>query len=199
MGQSREAELAYIAGIFDGEGTITLHITPNKARVYPNVAISNTDSCIVEFCQAIIGGSIRLSPRPKNQKTTLILTPKRSHLPMILESLVPYLVAKKKVAELLLRYIRLRDENKWRHGYTKAELELIREVRQRSGSNHFKDFTERLSQLAIIPSKEELTDLYINKNLTRKQLASNFNRNISSMRKTLKRYNIRKYGIAKEV
>jgi hypothetical protein len=56
-----ESALAYIAGLFDGEGCIT------RANSYPIVQIGMTDRDVIEYL-ATLGGTIRVEQPPGNRK-----------------------------------------------------------------------------------------------------------------------------------
>jgi hypothetical protein len=47
----------YAAGLFDGEGTVTLSTANGKFR-YPVVSVSSTTLCLLEFLQTYYGGHI---------------------------------------------------------------------------------------------------------------------------------------------
>ena len=47
---SKETDLAYIAGLFDGEGTVSLAVSSNRnAFRRVEVTLSSTDKCLCEF------------------------------------------------------------------------------------------------------------------------------------------------------
>jgi hypothetical protein len=108
-------DLAWLAGIIDGEGWIGLqkHIVPkNKCVAYsPHFRVTNSDLNIINRTQEILN-SIGLNPYLKQQlhiegrKTVYHLNlHKQANLKVIYEAVLPYLVGKKARAEMMLRYI----------------------------------------------------------------------------------------------
>jgi hypothetical protein len=71
-------ELAYIAGFFDGEGSITIHENwrPSPRGKSPNhtlqVSIGNTDPQILAWIHAVFGGSLTIRPstKPRHREVT---------------------------------------------------------------------------------------------------------------------------------
>lgn len=103
-----EGERGYIAGILDGEGTISFFrascktMTTMRARI----TIWNTDYSLIEWVHSKIGGTIRMR---KGRKAThndcwwlaLHGIVKVKHL---LKVLLPYLIVKKKQAQEIIDY-----------------------------------------------------------------------------------------------
>jgi hypothetical protein len=113
--QATPIDLAYFAGIIDGEGWIGLqkHIVPkNKCIAYsPHFRVTNTDLNIIGRIQGILN-LMGINPYLKQQvhvngcKTVYHLNlHKKDHLKTVYESTLPYLVGKKARAEIMLRYI----------------------------------------------------------------------------------------------
>lgn len=50
--------LAYMAGLFDGEGCVSLHVS-RKGSLDCHLTISNGHRGVLELCQYLFGGSIR--------------------------------------------------------------------------------------------------------------------------------------------
>jgi hypothetical protein len=113
-----ETDYAYLAGIVDGEGTITFSrvTTRRNGHVYfnysPHVSISNTDLGMLRFLKRRFGGGIvRVSP-PKNKlwKRDNRLYFRRAEMLTILPRIIPYLTTKKRKAKLMLEYMTTRKE-----------------------------------------------------------------------------------------
>jgi|SRR5215471_1605569 len=98
------AELAYTAGIIDGEGTVAL--TPWKRSFLPFVQVTNTDRRVIEWLKERFGGTVYVHVRSVSTvhkpRFNLRWTGKRSTA--LLTALLPYLVLKREQAELCLRY-----------------------------------------------------------------------------------------------
>ena len=98
-------ELAYIAGIIDGEGFITIrrerHIND---RYSLHVGAGNTDRPLLEWLQASFGGKLVFSPKPEGYKDffqwAIVSRSANNFLILIL----PYLRIKKDQAELALLF-----------------------------------------------------------------------------------------------
>lgn len=114
---SEELELAYLAGLFDGEGTFTFHRTKKilcdgtvSYYVIPWVSMANTDIRLIEKVRAKFGGRIWIgNPEKRNPNhKTCYRWDARSRLALAaLEALIPYLVAKREQAEICLKIGRL--------------------------------------------------------------------------------------------
>lgn len=61
-------DLAYAAGLFDGEGTVTLGRTHANKRRYPVISLTSTTKELVDIMKELFGGSIRARKIPKNPK-----------------------------------------------------------------------------------------------------------------------------------
>jgi len=110
-----KTQAAYLAGILDGEGTITLTRRGKNANRQVAVTISNTEKTLIDYLIKTIGAGVVISKK----------TYKRHHLPSfayqihnrqaldLLDQLLPFLVGyKKDRATLLLRdYIKLTPRN----------------------------------------------------------------------------------------
>lgn len=110
-----EVELAYLAGIVDGEGTISLRTVSNQAarRRWSwrlTVLVTNNDFALLDWIAQTTGkGWISKSVRYRG-KTNPIGTWHESEpqrLIVLLENLMPYLIVKKPQAELVLAAARI--------------------------------------------------------------------------------------------
>jgi LAGLIDADG DNA endonuclease family protein len=105
----------YLAGFVDGEGSLML--ARWEARRYPNpvyrprVSITNTDRRVLDAIQHCYGGILTSESRAKfgwNHSYQLVWT--AGLVERIVKTIEPYLLIKHKQAEILLRYIRHKDE-----------------------------------------------------------------------------------------
>lgn len=106
------AEMAYLAGIVDGEGSIYIgnfSSNPKTGSKYyqTNIEVTNSDKPLMDWIVQVFGGRISIytaAQRPKNARRTYyrwIATGERvTHLA---EILLPYLIAKKKQAEIMTK------------------------------------------------------------------------------------------------
>lgn len=110
------AEMAYVAGAIDGEGTVGLYRQSSDAvrcgvRYNPSVGIYNTNTTMLEFCRNATGmGSIVVNnKKTPGHKQGFELHFKTSEIRKLLPSLIPYLVIKKQQAELVMEYFAIMD------------------------------------------------------------------------------------------
>lgn len=118
---------AYLAGLIDGEGTVTItHHRQHgreKFQYKPFVYVTNTDLPLIEFLQKTFGGSItknnkKKSPRHKPCHAWRVMS--LDGIRIVLENTMPYLVIKKERALLLLRFISLRQGAQVKGGHYKS-------------------------------------------------------------------------------
>lgn len=125
-----EAELGWLAGILDGEGSVTLNVNSTKRAIYPRIWISSSEHEILDKTSTIIDklgikyGKHWKQP-PGNRKPhgyVCVLTHQRVR--KLLETLLPYITAKKERAEHVIEFCSIRKDLPYGHGYTARELEL---------------------------------------------------------------------------
>jgi len=95
--QDREA--AYLAGIIDGEGTITLTRMHRKENRRPCITIASTDKELLLFVQTLSGGTLanKRNYKPKKHKDSFTLNiKKKESVLMILQAISKYLRVDKK-------------------------------------------------------------------------------------------------------
>lgn len=92
-------EAAYIAGIIDGEGSITLTRMHEKEFRRPCISIASTDLELLNYIQSIVGGNINnkknYNPLKHKNSYTLYIKKKNDVL-SILNRVSPYLRVNKK-------------------------------------------------------------------------------------------------------
>ncbi|GAB2544539.1 LAGLIDADG family homing endonuclease [Gracilibacillus alcaliphilus] len=119
------SEAAYLAGIIDGEGTITLTRMHEKEHRRPSITIASTDFELLEYIQTVTGGHIfnKKNYKPDKFKDSYIHSIKiKIDVFYILKEVSPYLriTKKKKRAEWILKQY---EEVTVRNGkYTKEKL-----------------------------------------------------------------------------
>jgi hypothetical protein len=146
-----EKDLAYIAGIVDGEGYLGLNKIRELRRsnittsYCPHLKIAMTDSQAVEFIKECFGGtifvrkSIANGKRNKDQYVWQITN--KLAIKKILVLLLPYLKVKRDTAVVILDYISLRErkiEISWKNNYNSEEDNLYlksKEVLHPGGKN----------------------------------------------------------------
>ena len=113
-----EIDYAYLAGIIDGEGTISITkgVTHRRGRDYvafaPTVTVSNTNLLLHKSLQTRFGGNLVSASRSsKHRKQAYILFFRRAEMLALLPKIIPYLTAKRTKAELLLEYMTSRKRH----------------------------------------------------------------------------------------
>jgi hypothetical protein len=132
-----ETEWAYIAGLIDGEGTVTFSLgTPDLSEhrthytIYPNLHITNTSPIFYKYFQAL-GLPIQVrQPNPKYNCLRPCYTVTVGRLANILEFLnhvLPYLKIKHDEALMVIDFCNSRTSRSER-AYSEHEKELVKKV-----------------------------------------------------------------------
>jgi len=116
----KDTDLAWLGGIWDGEGSIALFThterTGNK-KICPCVSMCNTDIAIINKTRKLledIGCSFSLQElQPKNSRHKVrwdLITRNQKYIILFLEAVKPYIFSiKKEKAEILLDYCKRRS------------------------------------------------------------------------------------------
>lgn len=122
-----ETDKAYIAGILDGEGCITVYLYPSGS-IKPQVMIANTNLPLLQWIQSFYGGAIsKHTNYNENAKQCYRLQLFGFRALPILRDSYKYLRIKKLQADMLLsvpRFLKL-EETKGKHGKLLTEEERI--------------------------------------------------------------------------
>jgi cytochrome c-type biogenesis protein CcmH/NrfF len=124
-----EAELAYFAGIVDGEGCFAVH-RHRQAGIYGmQLQVGNTDPQLMQWMHQRFGGTLKLERRanPKHQPVWRWWAAS-ADLDVLLTRLIPYLICKKRQAELFVAYRATRNATvRTSHSTTKTTAAVKRE------------------------------------------------------------------------
>ena len=133
-----EPQKAYIAGLLDGEGTITL--VKHGSKIYPEVSITNTKKEVIEWLRSVTQvGVITIENKSRSKrnwntcyKFRVLSLPEAS---AILKAVLPYLIIKKKQAELVLKFIEelkthIATEKRRNYSLSQNLLDIYDEVRR---------------------------------------------------------------------
>ncbi len=103
---TNEIELAYIAGLFDGEGCVNIHTSKHKSGQYHDlrVFINNTAPELLLFCSRIFGGKLRLCKRQLPEHDLYHWELYATRAETFLRAVEPYLILKKDKAALALSF-----------------------------------------------------------------------------------------------
>lgn len=106
----KELNLSYIAGLFDGEGCISIHSSKNSFTVY--VGIEMRDSLALKKIQSIFGGKIGVVHNKKKNCTMRRIRFSSRLAAKFLRSVYPFLTVKKKQAKVALDMLDYRKTTK---------------------------------------------------------------------------------------
>ena len=145
MDNQQEIKAAYLAGIMDGEGYVSLHVNQHKKcnrgnprpQITPRIAIGSTSSEIIEKCVDIIHalgvGCLVKERTLKSSKlfqTIHIVGMKR--VGTLLPKILHHLTLKSHNAKLILEFIQSRMSKEMNVTYNEYELGLVDACKQRS-------------------------------------------------------------------
>lgn len=129
-------DLAWLAGIWDGEGSIALFTHKEKngsIKICPTVCVVNTDISIINKVRKILEelgcNFVLQETQPKNSRHSIkwtLTTRNQKYIILFLEAVIPYLYSiKRQKAEILLDYTTRRVEKTKRilHGTTPYDKE----------------------------------------------------------------------------
>lgn len=148
---TQETDLAWLAGIIDGEGSVQItkckrnYKTGSSWFVYTfRIHIYNTDNLIIKKASEILQNnsiSFRIYIKKDfkitqwNKKTYYYIQIQRKQdLKNILEKIIPYLIKYEKKAKLLFELMN-RRMNKKREHYNQEEIFLINQIRESQNHN----------------------------------------------------------------
>ncbi len=146
-------ESAYLAGLIDGEGTITIAVSKHKdwVEMRPLVAIANTDRRLLDYLKNLLGYSYSASerkPRKENWSSGyLIETRGMKEAYELLRKILPYLIIKREQAETVLTFISHRSF-KQKAPLTPKDFEYAIETRRLNlGGPEFQSAERRLKEM----------------------------------------------------
>ncbi|RKX50680.1 MAG: hypothetical protein DRP25_05140, partial [Thermotoga sp.] len=112
-------DLKYLAGLFDGEGSVaivkakTQYSSPNYIL---NIRIVNTNKELLEKIKSKFGGSVIKKTKNKlygkNHNVCWVWIAQSNIAKNILERILPYLIIKKKHAEIGIKFQTYKQKNK---------------------------------------------------------------------------------------
>jgi hypothetical protein len=151
---NEKEKLAYLAGLIDGEGTITLLPTyPDRGIYATYLIVSNSNENLINWLIKNFGGVVK-EVNQKNSKlhstkkcfNWILRTKKAAEL---IEKCYPYLIVKKPQAEVILEY----RKTVWNHRETTVEdinrrRELVEKIRKLNTDKEYK--IQRVEKKTII-------------------------------------------------
>ena len=116
-----KTELAYIAGIIDGEGSISL--VPSKLKrangrsIFPLVRIANTNFGLIDWLgHRLAGGRHYTDQVSERRKPVAHIGWASNEAVLLLKAVLPYLVIKKPHAELVIELWAINESARWDAG-----------------------------------------------------------------------------------
>ena len=108
-------DLAYIAGLVDGEGHIGLTMNNSKARSgstwTPRLQVGMCEKDGIVFMRNVLGGKLRTYKQKSQEHIVYRLEySNRNNMMKVLRLLIPYLKVKKGQAELVLAFLEIREK-----------------------------------------------------------------------------------------
>lgn len=113
----RKTDLAYAAGIVDGEGTISLfRCGKSNHSLSLTVAVSNTNMWLVQWLKFAFGGNAYLARDGQGTNKKDVYTWGIYSLPALefLKLVYPYLRLKKPQAEIAIKFLEMRKYKRYR-------------------------------------------------------------------------------------
>lgn len=117
-----ETEKAWLAGFWDGEGSITIFTHVEKSgreKICPTINVTNTHEGVIAYVIQLLdklGTSFSVFQRKtgndKHKDAYHLATRNMQYIKIVLEALLPYLVCKKAQAILVLRYVNKKMEQR---------------------------------------------------------------------------------------
>lgn len=129
MPKLTDAEWAYLAGLVDGEGTITINFKKVNGKRYPQPKLSVSNTC-PKMRDWLVSRGFGVTLR-ENTKGCWYFT---MQIPQILlkdtlEKLEPWLTTKRHIAMLVLRWMELRRQLPFRYTPTPEMLSIHKQIR----------------------------------------------------------------------
>jgi hypothetical protein len=124
----------YIAGFVDGEGCFSIYKHQDKRigkgyTYFPKFSIRNTNKYILTLIKKELGGRVFVSSKG-NDKSRVVYGLEIQDLETIecaINKIDAHLILKKKQAEILLKYCKIRKEGK---NYSKKEEKLYNKIKE---------------------------------------------------------------------
>lgn len=119
LGRFEKISIKYLAGLFDGEGCVTIYKRPSIGKQSPNfslrISVTQTVRIVPEMFRHRFGGSLLVERRAhKNWKDCYDWVATSNIAARALASMLPYLIVKRKQAVVGLRFqVNKRRGHRW--------------------------------------------------------------------------------------
>ena len=127
---SEKEELAYLAGLLEGEGTVSLY--KHGTAIYPRVTIANTEPELVQaFYDFFENGSTTKSQLRSGTPYYIWITQHQDVIFERMTKLLPYLRGiRRQQTILMLKYIISRKADSPKAHYTEEQLKMVEQMRE---------------------------------------------------------------------
>ena len=128
LSKASETDIAYMAGLVDGEGTISIAMSKGTHRFRPFIEITNTDPFMIKWLQKYFWQKVRKGETDQHKPVFKVHLTGYGIIPF-LEKIKPYLTAKKIQCFLLILFIKLRQDQNWKDSPSAKMLEILKDLR----------------------------------------------------------------------
>lgn len=100
-------QIAYLAGIIDGEGTFYIGQEAKNCKSFNSrIVVVNTSKSLIDWIHFTFGGMVysRTNTKNPNWKVKYEWVCKKSEILLLCDMILPYLVCKKKQAEIMIEF-----------------------------------------------------------------------------------------------
>lgn len=127
-----QKELAYIAGIIDGEGHVNIvsQFTKDGKHEYftLRISIGNTNEVMIKWLQKRLGGYVSANTKIEGCKQCYHLQLNAKKVRWLVPRILPYVIAKRQELRLLVKSFKLIQQSKRQDNFSEVK-ELQREIR----------------------------------------------------------------------
>jgi len=124
-------ECAYIAGIIDGEGSLTIHKQRTGGKGYvAKLDMGNTHKGVVTYLQNLFPGTVKKYIKESPYKDVWYWRIHASKIRELLPQIYPYLIIKKKLAKLYLEYLNLTKPGNFASNQNPKRGEIIGKIKK---------------------------------------------------------------------
>lgn len=124
----------WLAGFFDGEGSILLGRYIRKRdglpRIKTEILVVNTSKIVMQEIAEILDMPFYEEKRPDRKYLYTVRVCKLENVVLLLEKIIPHLKVKRVQAELLYAYCMSRLQKPHRSDYTQEELQIFTKIRE---------------------------------------------------------------------
>ena len=131
-----QTDLAYLAGLIDGEGTISCSVNKTKKgflALQKQLSIFNTNIVLISWITARFSGTVHSRVRSEKWKEEHQVKWSATEAVIILELVLPYLVIKREQAEIFIALHKTKSNSvsKETHEYRQRLCDRIQELNKR--------------------------------------------------------------------